>query len=120
MLDTHPAGPDHENVPVPVAVSCTVDPSQVCVNVGLADTTGGVLIVTFMLVVAVHPFGLVTVSVYVPLLADVTFGMVGSFKLLVNPFGPVHAYAPAPVPCNLSVLPVHAVFCSHVAVATGG
>jgi len=45
------------------------------VSVGLAESAGGLLIVMFSVVVAVHPFGLVTTSIYNPLLAPVTFGI---------------------------------------------
>ena len=91
ILLTQPAGPDQLKPPLPDAVNCTVDPSQVCVRLGLADNWGGVLMMMFSVDVAVHPFGLVTVRTYWPLFAAVTSLITGFCTLLVQPFGPVHA-----------------------------
>ena len=90
-VDVYVAGPVHTKSPLPVANNWILEPSHVCVNVGLADSAGGVLIVMFSVVVAVHPFGLVTVNVYIPLLAKVTCSICGCFWLLEKPLGPVHA-----------------------------
>ena len=95
-VDTQVAGPDQANVPLPLANNCTVEPSHVCVNCGVAVSDGGVLIVILIADVAVHPLGLVTVSIYMPLWIELTFSITGSFDVEVKPFGPVHAYDPAP------------------------
>jgi hypothetical protein len=55
-----------------------------------AVAIGAELIVTTTLEVATHPLA-VTVTVYVPLIADVELGLVGFCKVEVYPEGPVHA-----------------------------
>ena len=55
-----------------------------------AVAIGAELIVTTTLEVAIHPLA-VTVTVYVPLIADVELGLVGFCNEEVYPEGPVHA-----------------------------
>ena len=55
-----------------------------------------------MIITVVVPAGdvqplIVTVTLYVPLAAVVTFVMEGSSRLLVKPFGPVHVKVAVPV-----------------------
>jgi len=103
-------GPDHEYVAptILVAVKFNVDPAQIGV---LLDAVGadGVWFTTTFVVPAelVHPFT-VTVSEYVPAIANVAPGRVGFCNAELNAEGPVHEYvAPTTgVVVNVIVLPV--------------
>jgi hypothetical protein len=70
----NPVTGDHANVAVPTgdALSATVLPAQITVDVGVTFTTGSVLTVTVNVCVSVHPFASVPVSVYVVVLAGAT------------------------------------------------
>ena len=71
-----------------MAVRFKVEPAH-CGVLLLAVGVGSALMVTFVVVVAEHPFTSVTVTVYVPLAAVVTFVIDGVADDEVNPLGPV-------------------------------
>lgn len=70
----NPTVGDHANVAVPTgdALSATVLPAQITVEVGVTFTTGSVLTVMDTVEVFVHPFASVPASVYVVVAAGVT------------------------------------------------
>ena len=72
----------------------------------VASATGS--IVTFTTLVPAHPLSVI-VTVYAPVAAKVTAGIVGFCKADVNPFGPVHAKVavPPPVAVKFNVEPSH-------------
>jgi len=84
-------GPIHEYVPPPLELRLSVVPLQTGLLLE-AVAVGSGFTVTGVVALAEHPFGFVTVTVYVPLAAVVTLGMLGFCADEVNEFGPDHVY----------------------------
>ena len=90
----------------PVAVRFKVEPAHCGVLLPTVGV-GNAFMVTFVVVVAEHPFPSVTTTVYTPDAPVVTLVMEGFCTLEENPLGPVQAYVEPPVAVRFKVDPAH-------------
>jgi hypothetical protein len=71
------------------------------------EAVGNAVIVTLVVVVALHPAAFVTMTVYVPDAAVLALLIEGVTDDDVNPFGPVQLYVLPPVAVRFKVAPAH-------------
>ena len=73
------------------AIVVIADAEQIVCEAGVAIAVGVGLTRTLIIDVSLHPFRLVTVTMYVPVPAVVMPLITGFFNVDVKPFGPDHA-----------------------------
>jgi hypothetical protein len=86
-----------------IEVRCNAEPTQSGELLPI-DTTKSGFMMTDVVAVAVQLLAPVTVTVYMPFSASVTFEIVGFCIAELNPFGPIHAYETPPDAFSCSVL----------------